>query len=82
MIKATFRFFLAAIGLLMLGGNMHGQAQELNYVMDVYHFHDVDGTPYLEAHFAVHASGLSYTQLAFLLLLLQPPGARIYKSTY
>ena len=64
MIKATFRFLLAAIGLLMMGGNVHGQAQELNYVMDVYHFHDVDGTPYLEAHFAVHAAGLAYTQLA------------------
>lgn len=61
--KAKIRYIFAALGLILSGMYGFGQEHELNYVMDVYHFHDVDGTPYLEAHFAVHAGGLHYTKL-------------------
>ena len=61
--KAKFYCLLTACCLLLTGLSLNAQEKEFNYVMDVYHFHDVDGTPYLEAHIAVHAAGLHFAQL-------------------
>lgn len=61
--KAKFSTLFLACSFFFTAFSLQAQEKEFNYVMDVYHFHDVDGTPYLEAHIGVHAAGLHYVQL-------------------